>query len=209
MSIINKRSIMSSLIKGKKAKLTMLILIVATMITFVPLLITYNVKEATAATVPNTSAGQIYDGYGTGKLICSNGLSFNNEQIHFEVTKNKGERAGVGAGVVGGGGGARSLTAGNWGIHTISRYATEAIAGSINEVVFSSSPSTPHNNIIIKGTEHDDSICNKSASSVVLKTNYVTISGQCDIKGTTTISFIALDGKKGTFQGSIICDKIR
>ena len=189
------------MIKGKKAKLTMLILIIATMITFVPLLITYNVKEATAATVPNTSASQIYDGYGIGKLICSNGLSFNNEQIHFEVTKNKGERAGVG--------GARSLTAGDWSIHTISRYATEANSGSIYEVVFSSTPSNPHNNIIIKGTEHDDSICNKSANSVVLKNNYVTIAGQCNIKGTTIISFSAIDGKKGTFQGSIICDKIK
>jgi hypothetical protein len=202
MTIINKRSIMSALIKGKKAKLTMLILIIATMITFAPLLITYNVKEATAATVPNTSASQIYEGYGIGKLICSNGLSFNNEQIHFEVTKNKGERAGAG------GGGARSLTAGDWDIHTISRYAAEANVGSIYEVVFSSPPSSPHNNIIIKGTEHDDSICKKSASNVVVKTNYVTISGQCNIKG-TIISFSALDGKKGTFQGSIICDKIR
>lgn len=198
---------MSSLIKGKKARLTMLILIIATMITFVPLLITYNVKEATAATVPNTSASQIYDGYGIGKLICSNGLSFNNEQIHFEVTKNKEERAVAGGG--GGVGGARSLTAGDWSIHTISRYATEANSGSIDEVVFSSSPSNPHNNIIIKGTEHDDSICNKSANSVVLKNNYVTIAGQCNIKGTTIISFSAIDGKKGTFQGSIICDKIK
>ena len=194
---------MSSLIKGKKAKLRTLILIIATMITFVPLLITYNVKEATAATVPNTSASQIYDGYGIGKLICSNGLSFNNEQIHFEVTKNKEERA------VAGGGGARSLTAGDWSIHTISRYATEANSGSIYEVVFSSTPSNPHSNIIIKGTEHDDSICNKSANSVVLKNNYVTLAGQCNIKGTTIISFSAIDGKKGTFQGSIICDKIK
>lgn len=192
---------MSSLIKGKKAKLTMLLLIIATMITFVPLLITYNVKEATAATVHNTSAGQIYDGYGIGKLICPNGLSFNNEQIHFEVTKNKGEPAGAG-------GGARSLTSGDWSIHTISRYATEANSGSIYEVVFPSTPSNPHNNIIIKGTEHDDSICNKSANSGVLKNNYITIAGQCNIKG-TIISFSAIDGKKGTFQGSIICDKIK
>src|SRR5690348_4963002 len=197
MTVINIRSIMSSLIKGKKAKLTMLILIIATMITFVPLLITYNVKEATAATVPNTSASQIYDGYGIGKLICPNGLSFNNEQIHFEVTKNKGEHAGVGGGVgvgVGvGGRGARSLTAGDWSIHTISRYATEANSGSIYEVVFSATPSNPHNNIIIKGTEHNDSICNKSANSVVLKNNYVTIAGQCNIKGATIISFSAID----------------
>ena len=199
---------MSSLRKGKKAKLTMLILIIVTMITFVPLLITYNVKEATAATVPNTSANQIYDGYGIGKLICPNGLSFNNEQIHFEVTKNKGEREGAGGGG-GGGRGARSLTAGDWSIHTISRYATEANSGSIYEVVFSSTPSNPHNSIIVKGTEHDDSICNKSANSVVLKNNYVTIAGQCNIKGTTIISFSAIDGKKGTFQGSIICDKIK
>lgn len=206
MTVINKRSTISSLIKGKKAKLTMLILIIATMITFVPLLITYNVKEATAATVPNTSASQIYDGYGIGKLICPNGLSFNNEQIHFEITKNKGEHAGEGGG---GGGGARSLTAGDWSIHTISRYATEANSGSIYEVVFSSTPSNPHNSIIVKGTEHDDSICNKSANSVVLKNNYVTIAGQCNIKGTTIISFSAIDGKKGTFQGSIICDKIK
>ncbi len=208
MTIINKRSILSSLIKGMKAKLTMLILIIATMITFVPLLITYNVKEATAATLPNTSASQIYDGYGIGKLICSNGLSFNNEQIHFEVTKNNGERAGAGGGGGGGGGGARSLTAGDWSIHTISRYATEDNVGSIYEVVFSSSPSSSHNNIIIKGTEHDDSICNKSASGVVVKTNYVTIAGHCNING-TIIWFSAIDGKKGTFQGLIICDKIK
>ncbi len=32
------------------------------------------------------SANKVASGFGTGTLVCTNGLTFNNEQIQFEVT---------------------------------------------------------------------------------------------------------------------------
>jgi hypothetical protein len=52
-------------------------------------------------------------------------------------------------------------------------------------------------------------MCSKAGGRRITKTNYVTISGQCNMKGMTPISFAAPDGKKGRFKGSIICDVIK
>jgi len=183
----------------------------ATIVTLVPLLFSYEVKEALASkttlttTTPITSASsKVAAGYGIGTLICPNRLAFNNEQINFDVSKSKG-----GGGVVGATEGVGPLTAGGWNIHPSNSYASDTNLGSIDNIIhLSSSSSSTSDNILLKGIEQHDNICSKGGSSS-LKTNYITITGQCDVKGTTTILFTALDGKKGTFNGTILCDVMK
>jgi hypothetical protein len=196
--------------KGSKTLLTKLILTMAIIVTLVPLLFSYEVKEASASkttlttTTPIASASsKVAAGYGIGTLICPNRLAFNNEQINFDVSKSKG-----GGGVVGATEGVGSLTAGGWSIHPSNSYASDTNSGSIDNIIHlsSSSSSSPDHNILLKGIEQHDNICSKGGSSS-LKTNYITITGQC--KGTTTILLTALDGKKGTFNGMILCDVMK
>jgi hypothetical protein len=80
--------------------------------------------------------------------------------------------------------------------------------GSINRIHLSSSLK----DISIKGSENQDNnnIC-KSVNGRIgnaLKINYISITGQCNTND-TIISFTALDGKKGSFKGTIICNLIR
>ena len=196
--------------KGSKTLLTKLILTMATIVTLVPLLFSYEVKEASASkttlttTTPIASASsKVAAEYGIGTLICPNRLAFNNEQINFDVSKSKG-----GGGVVGATEGVGPLTAGGWSIHPSNSYASDTNSGSIDNIIHLSSSSSPDHNILLKGIEQHDNICSKGGSSS-LKTNYITITGQCDVKGTTTILFTALDGKKGTFNGMILCDVMK
>jgi hypothetical protein len=197
--------------KGSKTLLTKLILTMAIIVTLVPLVFSYEVKEASASkmtlttTTPITSASsKVAAGYGIGTLICPNRLAFNNEQINFDVSKSKG-----GGGVVGATEEVGPLTAGGWSIHPSNSYASDTNSGSIDNIIhLSSSSSSPDHNILLKGIEQHDNICSKGGSSS-LKTNYITITGQCNIKGTTTILLTALDGKKGTFDGMILCDVMK
>jgi hypothetical protein len=198
--------------KGSKTLLTKLILTMAIIVTLVPLLFSYEVKEASASkttlttTTPIASASsKVAAGYGIGTLICPNRLAFNNEQINFDVSKSKG-----GGGVVGATEGVGPLTAGGWSIHPSNSYASDTNSGSIDNIIHlsSSSSSSPDHNILLKGIEQHDNICSKGGSSS-LKTNYITITGQCNVKGTTTILLTALDGKKGTFNGMILCDVMK
>ena len=185
----------------------------AIIVTLVPLLVSYEVKEASASkttlttTTPITSASsKVAAGYGIGTLICPNRLAFNNEQINFDVSKSKG-----GGGVVGATEGVGPSTAGSWSIHPSNSYASDTNSGSIDNIIHLSSPSSsssPDHNILLKGIEQHDNICSKGGSSS-LKTNYITIAGQCNVKGTTTILLTALDGKKGTFNGMIFCDVMK
>ena len=197
--------------KASKTLLTKLILTMATIVTLVPLLFSYEVKEASASKTTLTTTTSIANasskvaaGYGIGTLICPNRLVFNNEQINFDVSKSKG-----GGGVVGATEGVGALPAGGWSIHPSNSYASDTNLGSIDNIIhLSSSSSSTSDNILLKGIEQHDNICSKGASSS-LKTNYITITGQCDVKGTTTILFAALDGKKGTFNGTILCDVMK
>ena len=196
--------------KGSKTLLTKLILTMAIIVTLVPLLFSYEVKEASASkttlttTTPIASASsKVAAGYGIGTLICPNRLAFNNEQIDFDVSKSKG-----GGGVVGATAGVGPLTAGGWSIHPSNSYASDTNSGSIDNIIHLSSSSSPDHNILLKGIEQHDNICSKGGSSS-LKTNYITITGQCNVKGTTTILLTALDGKKGTFNGMILCDVMK
>jgi hypothetical protein len=101
------------------------------------------------------------------------------------------------------------LTVGGWSIHPSNSYASDTNSGSIDNIIhLSSSSSSPDHNILFKGIEQHDNICSKGGSSS-LKTNYITITGQCNVKGTTTILPTALDGKKGTFNDMILCDVIK
>jgi len=197
--------------KGSKTLLTKLILTMAIIVMLVPLLFSYEVKEASASkttlttTTPIASASsKVATGYGIGTLICPNRLAFNNEQINFDVSKSKG-----GGGVVGATEGVGPLTAGGWSIHPSNSYASDTNSGSIDNIIhLSSSSSSPDHNILLKGIEQHDNICSKGGSSS-LKTNYITITGQCNVKGTTTILLTALDGKKGTLNGMILCDVMK
>jgi hypothetical protein len=196
--------------KGSKTLLTKLILTMAIIVTLVPLLFSYEVKEASASkttlttTTPIASASsKVAAGDGIGTLICPNRLAFNNEQINFDVSKSKG-----GGGVVGATEGVGPLTAGGWSIHPSNSYASDTNSGSIDNIIHLSSSSSPDHNILLKGIEQHDNICSKGGSSS-LKTNYITITGQCNVKGTTTILLTALDGKKGTFNGMILCDVMK
>jgi hypothetical protein len=202
--------------KGSKTLLTKLILTMAIIVTLVPLLVSYEVKEASASkttlttTTPITSASsKVAAGYGIGTLICPNRLAFNNEQINFDVSKSKG-----GGGVVGATEGVGPSTAGSWSIHPSNSYASDTNSGSIDNIIHLSSPSSssssssPDHNILLKGIEQHDNICSKGGSSS-LKTNNIIIAGECNVKGTTTILLTALDGKKGTLNGMILCDVMK
>lgn len=200
--------------KGSKTLLTKLILTMAIIVTLVPLLFSYEVKEASASKTTLTTTTSITSdsskgaaGYGIGTLICPNRLAFNNEQINFDVSKSKG-----GGGVVGATEGVGPSTAGSWSIHPSNSYASDTNSGSIDNIIHLSSPSSssssPDHNILLKGIEQHDNICSKGGSSS-LKTNYITITGHCNVKGTTTILLTALDGKKGTFNGMILCDVMK
>jgi hypothetical protein len=201
------------LMKGSKTLLTKLILTMATIVTLVPLLFSYEVKEASASkttlittTSIASASSKVAAGYGIGTLICPNRLVFNNEQINFDVSKSKG-----GGGVVGATEGVGPLTPGGWSIHPSNSYASDTNSGSIDNIIHlssSSSLSSPYHNILLKGIEQHDNICSKGGSSS-LKTNYITITGQCNVKGTTTILLTSLDGKKGTFNGTILCDVMK
>jgi hypothetical protein len=198
--------------KGSKTLSTKLILTMATIVTLVPLLFSYEVKEASASKTTLTTttsiasaSSKVAAGYGIGTLICPNRLVFNNEQINFDVSKSKG-----GGGVVGATEGVGPLTPGGWSIHPSNSYASDTNSGSIDNIIHlsSSSLSSPYHNILLKGIEQHDNICSKGGSSS-LKTNYITITGQCNVKGTTTILLTSLDGKKGTFNGTILCDVMK
>jgi hypothetical protein len=163
------------------------ITILATILMLSTTVFSYGFKTANKAT----------SGFGTGTLTCPNGLAFNNEQIQFEVSKSK-KATGQG----------KTLTFGNWNIGTLNLEPdiTHPNSGSINGIHLSSSLK----GISMEGSENQDNICqsvNRIGSSTV-KINYISITGQCNTKD-TIISFTALDGKKGSFKGTIVCNLIR
>jgi hypothetical protein len=164
------------------------ITILSTILMVYPTVFSYGFKAAT-----NVAAG-----FGTGTLTCPNGLTFNNEQIQFEVNKSKKATEQV----------KKTLTFGNWSIGALNLqpHIAHPNSGSINGIHLSSSLK----GISIEGSENQDNICqsvNRIGSSTV-KINYISITGQCNTKD-TIISFTALDGKKGSFKGTIVCNLIR
>jgi hypothetical protein len=135
----------------------------------------------------STSTTKIFAGCGISTLTCANRLTLNNEKIHFGVIMNR----------KGGGGGVLS-TGGDWsiGITLNLNLHTKYTLGSIDEIAHSSSPLSLHNNILLMDTERQHNMCSKAGgSSSITKTNYVTISGQRNVKGMTPRSFAAPDGK--------------
>ncbi|HET7344393.1 MAG TPA: hypothetical protein VFJ05_00795 [Nitrososphaeraceae archaeon] len=139
---------------------------------------------------------KVASGFGTGTLVCPNGLKFNNEQMQFEVSKSKKVTEQV----------KKTPKSDNWSISALNPHPQTAHAnsGSINGVNLSSSLK----DILIKGSESQDNICQSvNGKGNALKINYISITGQCNTKD-TIISFTSLDGKKGSFRGSIICSLI-
>jgi hypothetical protein len=123
---------------------------------------------------------EVVSGFGMGTLTCPNRLTFNNEQIQFEVTGKK-------------------VTSGIWNIGALN--PAHPNSGSINGIDLSSKL----NDISIHGSENQDNICQ---SGSIVKVNYISITGKCNTND-AVISFAALDGKKGSFKGTIICNLIR
>jgi hypothetical protein len=142
------------------------------------------------------SINKIASGFGTGSLVCPNGLTFNNEQIQFEVSKSKKVTEQV----------KKTLKSDNWSVSALNAEPQTAHgnSGSINGVNLSSSLK----DFLIRGSESQDNIC-QSVNGIgnAVKINYISITGQCNTKD-TTISFTSLDGKKGSFKGTTICSLI-
>jgi len=146
---------------------------------------------------------KIAGGYGVGTLTCPNKLVFNNEQIQFQVNKSKA----VGAGLNEQGTTKSSLISGVWKVGTLNMpHTTHINLRSISDLHLSSSL----HNMSVKGIEQRDNICKNINGNMntSVKFNYINITGQCNVKE-SEISFTSVDGKKGTFNGSIICNPLR
>jgi hypothetical protein len=172
-----------------RATLTSIIIVLAIILILSPTAFGYGSK----------SINKIASGFGTGTLVCPNGLTFNNEQIQFEVSKSKKVTEQV----------KKTPKSDKWSISAPNPAPEPQTAhgnsGSINGVNLSSSLK----DFLIKGSESQDNIC-RSVNGIgnALKINYISISGQCNTKD-TIISFTSLDGKKGSFKGTIVCNFIR
>jgi hypothetical protein len=151
---------------------------------------------------------KIAGGYGVGTITCPNKLLFNNEQIQFQVNKSK---------VVGAGSNEQgtnkssSLISGAWKIGTLNTpHTTHINVGSISDLRL---PSSLHN-MSVKGVEQQDNICRNGNgngngnSSPSIKSNYVNITGKCNVKESQAY-FTSVDGKRGTFNGTIVCNELR
>jgi|GEM_PF-2362296 hypothetical protein len=146
---------------------------------------------------------KIAGGYGVGTITCPNKLVFNNEQIQFQVNKSK--AAGVGLNEQGPI--KSSLISGFWKVGTLNMpHTTHINLGSISDLHLSSSL----HNISVKGIEYQNNICKNGNDNMntSVKLNYINITGQCNTKD-TRMSFTSLDGKKGTFNGTIVCNALR
>src|SRR5438034_5540544 len=147
---------------------------------------------------------KIAGGYGVGTLACPNKLVFNNEQIQFQVNKSK--SMGVGSNEQGTT--KSSLISGFWEVGTLNvPHSTHINLGSISDLHLSSSL----HNISVKGIEQQDNICknvNDNNMNTRVKFNYINITGQCNAKE-SRMSFTSVDGKKGTFNGTIVCNALR
>src|SRR2546428_5153522 len=146
---------------------------------------------------------KIAGGYGVGTIICPNKLVFNNEQIQFQVNKSK--AAGLGSneqGTI-----KSSLISGFWKVGTLNMpHTTHINSGSISDLHLSSSL----HNISVKGIEKQNNICKNGSNNMntSVKINYINITGQCNAKE-SRMSFTSVDGKKGAFNGTIVCNALR
>jgi len=173
--------------------LSMIILII------LPPLLLFNNTGISAFSANTKIAG----GYGIGTITCPNKLVFNNEQIQFLVNKSK--ATGVGSneqGTI-----KTSLISGFWKVGTLNIPHTAHInLGSISDLRLSSLL----HNISVKGIERQNNICENGNGNLntSVKFNYINITGQCNANE-SRMSFTSLDGQKGTFNGTIICNALR
>ena len=168
-------------------------------LTILPPLLLFN-NTALLAFFANT---KIAGGYGVGTLTCPNKLVFNNEQIQFQVNKSKA----MGAGLNEQGPTKSSLISGFWEVGTLNvPHTIHVNSGSISDLHLSSSL----HNISAKGIEQRDNICKNANGNMNtgVKFNYINITGQCNVKE-SQISFTSVDGKKGTFNGTTVCNALR
>ena len=85
-------------------------------------------------------------------------------------------------------------------------HTTHFNLGSISDLRLSSSL----HKISVKGVEQQDNICKNGNDSMnaSVKFNYINITGQCNVKE-SRMSFTSVDGIKGTFNGTIVCNALR
>jgi hypothetical protein len=141
---------------------------------------------------------KIAGGYGAGTHTCPNKLVFNNEQIQFQVNKSKAARLGSNEqGTI-----RPSLISGFWKVGTLNMPNTTHInLGSISDLRLSS---------LLYNISVKDNICKNGNDNLnaSVKFNYINITGQCNVKE-SRMSFTSVDGIKGTFNGTIVCNALR
>jgi hypothetical protein len=145
---------------------------------------------------------KVAGGYGVGTITCPDKLVFNNEQFQFQVNKSKA----VGSSEQGTNK-SSSLISGAWKIGTLNVPLTTHInSGSISDLHLSSSL----HNISVKGVEQQNNICKNGIdnTSPSVKFNYINITGKCNTKE-SQMSFTSVDGKRGAFNGTIVCNALR
>ena len=188
---INKKATFS-----KELRISCLVFVI---LLILPPLLLFNNTRLLAFSANTKIAG----GYGAGTITCPNKLVFNNEQIQFQVNKSK--AAGLGSNEQGTN--RPSLISGFWKVGTLNMPNTTHInLGSISDLRLSSSL----HKISVKGVEQQDNICKNGNDSMnaSVKFNYINITGQCNVKE-SRMSFTSVDGIKGTFNGTIVCNALR
>ena len=85
-------------------------------------------------------------------------------------------------------------------------HSTHINLASISDLRLSSSL----HNISVKGIEKQNNICKNGNDNMNtgVKFNYINITGQCNAIE-SQMSFTSVDGKKGTFNGTIVCNALR
>jgi len=188
---MNKRAVFS---KGLTISSMLFIILIVS-----PPLLLFNNTGLLAFSANTKIAG----GYGVGTITCPNKLVFNNEQIQFQVNKSKAAEVGPNEqGTI-----KSSLISGFWELGTLNvPHTTHINLGSISDLHLSSSL----HNISVKGIEKQNNICKNGSDSMNtgVKLNYINITGQCNAKE-SQMSFSSVDGKKGTFNGTIVCNALR
>ena len=88
----------------------------------------------------------------------------------------------------------------------MSPNTTHINSGSISDLHLSSSL----HNISVKGVEQQNNICKggNDNTNPSVKFNYINITGKCNAKE-SEMSFTSVDGKRGTFNGTIVCNALR
>jgi hypothetical protein len=130
-------------------------------------------------------------GWGRGHLTCPDGRMTDNVQISFQSTENKDANRDL------------DQSKGKWTIELLNTPTPELSqqSGSLYEAhVFK------FHKFLFTGSELKDTLCKTNNNSIVGSTIDITIAGKCgkDVQ----IIFSSLNGEKGSFIGSTLCNLV-